>query len=77
MDKKKGKGGKKGGNDDKGGKKGGKEEKLKTCNFVKARHILCSKQSQIEEIFNKEIPFIPTEDIKRCEYCDYKEICGK
>ena len=53
MDKKKGKGGKKGGNDDKGGKKGGKEEKLKTCNFVKARHILCSKQSQIEEIFSK------------------------
>ena len=35
-------------------KKGGnKEQKLKTCNFVKARHILCSKQSQIEEIFNK------------------------
>ena len=31
----------------------------------------------IEEIFNKEIPFIPTEDIKRCEYCDYKEICRK
>jgi parvulin-like peptidyl-prolyl isomerase len=34
-------------------KKGGKDQKLKTCNFVKARHILCSKQSQIEEIFNK------------------------
>ena len=40
--------GKKGGNDKKGG-----DEKLKACNFVKARHILCSKQSQIEEIFNK------------------------
>ena len=35
------------------GKKGGDEEKLKTCNFVKARHILCSKQSQIQEIFDK------------------------
>ena len=38
-------------NDD--NKKDTKEQKLKTCNFVKARHILCSKQSQIQEIFNK------------------------
>ena len=30
-----------------------KDEKLKTCNFVKARHVLCSKLSQIEEIYNK------------------------
>jgi parvulin-like peptidyl-prolyl isomerase len=30
-----------------------KDDKLKTCNFVKARHILCSKLSQIEEIYNK------------------------
>jgi parvulin-like peptidyl-prolyl isomerase len=30
-----------------------KDEKLKTCNFVKARHILCSKLSQIEEIYTK------------------------
>jgi NIMA-interacting peptidyl-prolyl cis-trans isomerase 4 len=52
---------------DKGGKgdksKGGKEksskdtktttadDKLKTCNFVKARHILCEKLSAIEEIY--------------------------
>jgi NIMA-interacting peptidyl-prolyl cis-trans isomerase 4 len=48
------KGDKKGGDkkqDKKGGDKG--DDKLKTCNFVKARHILCSKQSQIEEIYNK------------------------
>jgi parvulin-like peptidyl-prolyl isomerase len=47
---------KKGGGDK--GKKGGdsgKDDKLKTCNFVKARHILCSKQTQIEEIYNKLI----------------------
>lgn len=34
-------------------KKDDKSDKLKTCNFVKARHILCSKLSQIEEIYNK------------------------
>ena len=53
---KKGKGKNKGkkDNNNKEDKKGGnKDQKLKTCNFVKARHILCSKQSQIEEIFNK------------------------
>jgi hypothetical protein len=48
-DKKGGKGDKK----DKGEKKekGEKSDKLKTCNFVKARHILCSKLSTIEEIY--------------------------
>ena len=43
----------------KGGKGNNKEEdkkddkKLKACNFVKARHILCSKLSQIQEIYDK------------------------
>ena len=48
---KKGKDNKKGGGDKKNAKedKGG-DDKLKTCNFVKARHILCEKLSQIEEI---------------------------
>ena len=52
-DKNKGKGGK--------GGKGNKEEdkkddkKLKACNFIKARHILCSKLSQIQEIYDKFI----------------------
>lgn len=52
MDKnKKGKGAK---NDKKDTKeKDNKSDKLKTCNFVKARHILCSKLSVIEDIFNK------------------------
>ena len=68
--KKKDKGGKgKGDKGDKGGdknknKKGGKgnkeedkkdDKKLKACNFVKARHILCSKLSQIQEIYDKFI----------------------
>ncbi len=49
----KGKGDKGGGKDNKSDSKGGdKSDKLKTCNFVKARHILCSKLSQIEEIYN-------------------------
>lgn len=46
----KSKGGSKKGKDSKGGDKSDKPEKLKTCNFVKARHILCSKLSQIEEV---------------------------
>eukprot|EP00831_Metopus_contortus_P039579 TRINITY_DN3100_c0_g1_i3.p2 TRINITY_DN3100_c0_g1~~TRINITY_DN3100_c0_g1_i3.p2 ORF type:complete len:151 (+),score=37.99 TRINITY_DN3100_c0_g1_i3:203-655(+) len=40
----------------KGKPKGKEEEKgedLKTCNFVKARHILCEKQSKALEAFNK------------------------
>lgn len=28
------------------------EKKLGTCNFVKAKHILCEKYSNIEEIYN-------------------------
>ena len=31
----------------------------------------------LEEIFDKEKKFTPTCDEKRCEYCDYKKICGK
>ena len=46
---KKGKGGK-GGKDKKGGKTEEKEDVMKTCNFVKARHILCEKMSKIEEV---------------------------
>lgn len=29
------------------------------------------------DIFDKNVPFKPTCDEKRCEYCDYKKICGK
>lgn len=32
---------------------------------------------KIMEIFNKDIPFIPIEDRKRCQYCPYADICGK
>ena len=31
----------------------------------------------IGEIYNPEIPFDQTEDVKKCEYCAYKEICGR
>ena len=48
------KGGNKKGNDKKNTKDETKQDdKLKTCNFVKARHILCEKLSQIEEIYQK------------------------
>lgn len=43
------KGGAKGAGSSKGGK-GGKDE-LKTCNHVKARHILCEKYGKINECF--------------------------
>ena len=31
----------------------------------------------LTEIFDINVPFKPTCDEKRCEYCDYKKICGK
>ena len=31
----------------------------------------------LSEIFNKDIAFSQTENVKLCEYCTYKEICGK
>lgn len=48
----KGAGGSKGAGSSKGGKggKGGKDE-LKTCNHVKARHILCEKYGKINEAY--------------------------
>jgi hypothetical protein len=48
------KGGAKGGSKDKGGEKGGSSGgKLGTCKEVKARHILCEKQSKITDVYNK------------------------
>ena len=31
----------------------------------------------LEELFNKNVPFKQTEDIKTCEYCMYKDMCGR
>ncbi|WP_296702200.1 PD-(D/E)XK nuclease family protein, partial [Algoriphagus sp.] len=31
----------------------------------------------LEDIYNPEIPFDQTEDVKKCEYCPYREICGR
>jgi CRISPR/Cas system-associated exonuclease Cas4 (RecB family) len=31
----------------------------------------------LEEIFDKDIPFTQTDNNKTCEYCAFKEICGK
>ncbi|TDQ19708.1 PD-(D/E)XK nuclease superfamily protein [Algoriphagus boseongensis] len=31
----------------------------------------------LTEILNPENPFNQTEDLKKCEYCPYKEICGR
>ena len=31
----------------------------------------------LEEIFNKDIPFTQTEDVKACSFCDFKNICKR
>ncbi|UZD24110.1 PD-(D/E)XK nuclease family protein [Algoriphagus halophytocola] len=31
----------------------------------------------LEDIYNPDIPFSQTDDLKKCEYCPYKEICGR
>lgn len=33
--------------------------------------------SLLEDIYNPEIPFDQTDDLKKCAYCPYKEICGR
>ena len=34
-------------------------------------------QQVLTEIFDIDMPFVPATDSKKCEYCDYKEICGR
>jgi hypothetical protein len=31
----------------------------------------------LEDIYNPEVPFDQTDDLKKCSYCPYKEICGR
>ncbi|MFA6360785.1 MAG: PD-(D/E)XK nuclease family protein [Dysgonamonadaceae bacterium] len=32
---------------------------------------------KITELFNKEIPFMQTENVKNCQYCPFREMCGR
>ena len=32
---------------------------------------------QMEELFDPRVPFSQTEDLNKCKYCTYKEICGR
>ncbi|MFT6971718.1 MAG: hypothetical protein ACJAXX_002292, partial [Roseivirga sp.] len=34
-------------------------------------------QQMVKEIYDTTVPFVQTEDVKRCEYCAYKKICGR
>lgn len=34
-------------------------------------------QATLQEIFNIDTPFAPTDDCERCTYCEYKNICGR
>ncbi|HSF53153.1 MAG TPA: PD-(D/E)XK nuclease family protein [Algoriphagus sp.] len=31
----------------------------------------------LEEMYNPAVPFSQTDDLKKCEYCPYKEMCGR
>lgn len=31
----------------------------------------------LEELFNPEVPFDQTDDLEKCKYCSYKDVCGK
>lgn len=32
---------------------------------------------KLEELFNRDIPFVQIEDVNACEYCDFKSICQR
>lgn len=34
-------------------------------------------QKLLDEVYDPKVPFSQTEDIKNCEYCDFKTLCGK
>ena len=31
----------------------------------------------LEEIHNPDVPFAPTDDLERCKYCPYRQMCGR
>lgn len=31
----------------------------------------------LEEIISPEVPFVPTDDLKKCSYCNFQKLCGK
>ncbi len=31
----------------------------------------------MESLFDKSIPFTHTNNVKMCEYCPYKQLCGR
>jgi hypothetical protein len=31
----------------------------------------------LTELFNEQVPFTQTDDLKKCEYCPYRNICGR
>ena len=32
---------------------------------------------QLEDLFNRNIAFSPTDDLNACSYCPYKQMCGR
>lgn len=55
------------------------EDKTTTTAFSKTEidHFEQTVTHLIEQILNPELPFMQTEEIKNCQYCDFKSICKK
>ncbi len=55
-----------------------RESATKDENAGRLDHAFLEKLEQlIAEIFNPDVPFTQTEDIKACEYCDFRLLCGR
>ena len=57
---------------------GGKTTKLYPINDIEevADDFCMELRKLLEEIFDPSIPFSPTDNKKRCEYCPYANLCG-
>jgi hypothetical protein len=57
---------------------GGKTTKLYPINDIEevADDFCMELRKLLEEIFDPSIPFSPTDNKKRCEYCPYADLCG-
>jgi CRISPR/Cas system-associated exonuclease Cas4 (RecB family) len=55
-----------------------KDPMYATGNFKDVEALVSEKLTWVlEDLFNEHIPFKQTNDLKRCGYCPYKQICGR
>ena len=41
------------------------------------RDFLRKLTETLEEIHSPDVPFAPTDDLERCKYCPYRQMCGR